>query len=376
MNEVAECAREPLEWCLTSQQQGTDDFELSVVIPTFNSAIWLPSTFAALSRALQQTPWTVEIVVVDDGSTDNTSEVLEKVALTLPYPVNVVKQSNQGRFMARWNGIQAATHEDTLIIDSRMLVHEQTFAYVEAARQRGAIPSVWNGHVITDQAAPLVGRFWEVPTFLFWGKYLSRPKPTLITAANFDSVPKGTSFLLIKKELFERACLAIWPTENAHLTSDDTKLLRHVVGETPILLDPSFSATYRPRSTVRKFLAHSWVRGTLFVDSYAGTSPLRNAVLLALVATPPVALVALGFGILTGSRAISLSLVGTALGALLAPFAVAAGRGSPAKANLSYLTFVLPFGGAFWAGLTRGVVVHRNNFRRTARVNAETQVKP
>ncbi|TFC90445.1 glycosyltransferase family 2 protein [Cryobacterium breve] len=346
---------------------------MSVVIPTFNSSRWLPSTIEALVKALALTSWNVEIIVVDDGSTDGSDRVLLEIADAIPYPLRVLHQSNQGRFLARWNGVNEARHEDVLIMDSRMLVHERTFQHLSQELARPEPPLAWNGHVVTDETAPLVGRFWEVPTYAFWGDYLSDPRPTSITAANFDRVPKGTSFLLIRKEIFKRACLDSWPEGNAHLVSDDTKILRFVAEQTPIRLDPGFSATYRPRTNLKQFLGHSWIRGTLFVDSYAGTSALRNTILIALSALPPTTLICALVLLSQGAWTLLWAVLGLGVLLLLTPAFIATARRCPPRATLSYLTFVLPFGFAFWAGLTRGIVVHRRSFLRHRELKEETR---
>lgn len=350
------------------EHNAKSQLRVSVVIPSYNSAPWLPSTLASLVRALSMTTWSAEIVVVDDGSTDETPATLAGLETPLlPYSLRVVTQENKGRFFARWEGIQAARHDLVLIMDSRLLVNANSLKHLDAALKAGATERVWNGHVATDRAAPLVGRFWEVPTYTFWGSYLKRPQVTLITLENFDRVPKGTGFLFLEKDLFARACLEAWPVENAHLTSDDTKLLRFMAAETPIRLDPDFSAIYRPRTTIKQFLAHSWSRGTLFVDSYAGTTRLRNFVLVALALLPPLVFVLIVALFVNGSAAVAWVTLGAGVLVLLVPLLVAASRGCPKKAQFSYLTFVLPFGVTFWAGLTRGIFVHRRSFRNRTR---------
>ena len=347
---------------LTDRREGEPS--LSVVIPSFNSAEWLPSTLRALESALIRTTWDVEIIVVDDGSTDDTPAVLELLSSSLSYPIRVVRQENGGRFLARWAGIQAARSEDLLVLDSRLLLDSSSLEYLESAIGANPAAKVWNGHVITDPAAPLVGHFWLVPTFLFWGDYLSKPRPTRITLENFDRVPKGTGCLIVPKQLFERASIESWPAENARLTSDDTKLLRFIATESPIQLDPRFSAVYRPRTTIRKFLAHAWERGTLFVDSYAGTTPGRNVVLVSLVVFPVIGLGVLIAAFIRRFWVLSSAIAVAGAVALAIPVALASLRGVPMRARLSYVLFVVPFGMAFVAGLARGIVVHRKSFRR------------
>lgn len=54
---------------------------VSIIVPTYNRAAFLP---AALEAALAQTWTDLEVIVVDDGSTDNTREVAERIAARDP----------------------------------------------------------------------------------------------------------------------------------------------------------------------------------------------------------------------------------------------------------------------------------------------------
>lgn len=332
--------------------------DLSVVIPSYNSATWLPSTLNALTRALAKASGLrAEVIIVDDGSTDDTREVLAGLESASPYPLRVIHQANAGRFLARWAGANAALSPTMLLLDSRVLIHEDALAFHFSEAPRA---TVRNANVVLEPSAPLVGMFWEVPTYLFWGRYLANRRPTTITPSNFDRVPKGTTCLLLPTRLFTTSCQATWPVGDPRLTSDDTRLLRHIVGVTPLQLDPRFSATYRARTTLRGFLRHSFSRGSLFVDSYWGTRVARTAALIVLAVAPPLlagTLVALAGA---GQWATFGGLAGAGLAALLAPTLVAAARGCGGRAVAAYVVLVVPFGVVFWAGLVRGVAHRRS----------------
>ena len=62
---------------------------VSAVIPTYNHAHFLGD---AINSAIDQTYPNVEILVVDDGSTDNTQEVISKFAEQVVY----IRQENRG----------------------------------------------------------------------------------------------------------------------------------------------------------------------------------------------------------------------------------------------------------------------------------------
>ena len=84
---------------------------VSVIVPTYNSARYLPE---AIDSVLGQTYRDFEIIVVDDGSTDNTQGVLARYA----EQIRVVRQSNQGSAAARNAGILAARGEFIAFLDA------------------------------------------------------------------------------------------------------------------------------------------------------------------------------------------------------------------------------------------------------------------
>lgn len=80
----------------------------SVIIPFYNRADFLPLVVEALIR--QDMP--VEIIIVDDGSKDNTSEVARK------YPVKYVFQKNSGPASARNRGFMESSSDIAAFTDS------------------------------------------------------------------------------------------------------------------------------------------------------------------------------------------------------------------------------------------------------------------
>lgn len=90
---------------------------VSVVIPAYNSERFIGET---LDRVLAQDFPDVEIIVVNDGSTDGTLKVLER------YPaLTVVNQKNAGVAAARNAGVRAASGEWVGFVDSDDLWHPQ-----------------------------------------------------------------------------------------------------------------------------------------------------------------------------------------------------------------------------------------------------------
>jgi glycosyltransferase involved in cell wall biosynthesis len=87
----------------------------TVFTPTFNRAHTLPRVYAALAG---QTYRDFEWLVVDDGSTDGTRELIEKLRAEASFPIRYFHQENQGKHIA-WNrGVDEARGQLFLLLDS------------------------------------------------------------------------------------------------------------------------------------------------------------------------------------------------------------------------------------------------------------------
>lgn len=84
---------------------------ISVIIPTYNRAAMVTD---AIDTVLAQTYRPSEIIVVDDGSTDETPETLSAYQRN----ITVIRQPNQGVSAARNRGIRAASGEFIALLDS------------------------------------------------------------------------------------------------------------------------------------------------------------------------------------------------------------------------------------------------------------------
>lgn len=94
------------------------DIKVSVIIPTYNGAHKIVSALESLSK---QTCVPEELIVVIDGSTDNTYEVVAAKKSILP-ALQILQQENQGRAGVRNTGAKAASNELLLFLDDDMIV--------------------------------------------------------------------------------------------------------------------------------------------------------------------------------------------------------------------------------------------------------------
>ena len=87
---------------------------VSIIIPAYNAAQYLPRSVAS---ALSQTHPGIEVVIVDDGSTDETGDMADRMAAQ-DTRINVVHLENRGLAEARHSGIKAATADYIVHLDA------------------------------------------------------------------------------------------------------------------------------------------------------------------------------------------------------------------------------------------------------------------
>jgi len=94
----------------------------SVVIPAYNAEEWISET---LKSVLAQTHEDLEIVLVDDGSTDRTVEIAEESLRRGRFPYRILDQPNKGAAEARNRGWQAARGSWIQFLDADDLLDPQ-----------------------------------------------------------------------------------------------------------------------------------------------------------------------------------------------------------------------------------------------------------
>ncbi|MFA7570647.1 MAG: glycosyltransferase [Sulfurimonadaceae bacterium] len=93
--------------------------KVSVIIPAYNSEKYLPR---CLDSVLAQTLTDIEVIVVNDGSTDKTEEIITQYIIK-DSRIKKINQSNKGTSSARNNGIKYAKGDYLCFVDSDDTIH-------------------------------------------------------------------------------------------------------------------------------------------------------------------------------------------------------------------------------------------------------------
>jgi glycosyltransferase involved in cell wall biosynthesis len=132
-------------------------YDVSIIIPCFKQAAYLP---AAVQSCLDRAGASVQVIVVDDGSPDDTAEVAERFGDRITF----VRQPNGGVAAARNAGLKRATGRYIAFLDADdFLLPGMVEAHLAAMRETGA-DVVCSGWQATDTAG---NKMFDLPPATF-----------------------------------------------------------------------------------------------------------------------------------------------------------------------------------------------------------------
>ena len=220
----------------------------SIVIPVFNGAATVADMLAAVVGQAAS-PDKTEIIVVDNGSTDTTREIVRR------FDVILLEESKRGPSAARNRGLRHATGDVIVHLDADTVPTRQWLAEILAP--------------FGDPETILVaGRSLSFPASTPAGRYLSRfqlydaerniARPVLPFVASMN--------LAVRRD----AALAVGGWNEDMMTSEDvdfcTRLLRRYPG--PIRYAPGALLFHRNRDTDAGLQRQAWTYGEGVADTY------------------------------------------------------------------------------------------------------------
>lgn len=92
-----------------------DNFKVSVIVPVYNASEYIGNT---LNSIINQDFDGYEIIVIDDGSTDDSLDIINRTLENIEIPYEIIHQENAGVSVARNVGIEASKGDYLVFIDA------------------------------------------------------------------------------------------------------------------------------------------------------------------------------------------------------------------------------------------------------------------
>lgn len=188
---------------------------LSVIMPVYNVEEYLP---AAIDSVLNQTFTDLELIAVNDGSTDSSLEILRQCALT-DGRLRIIDQPNAGQGAARNRGVAQARGEFLTFVDSDDIVPPRAHAHmIDSLRTSGSDFNV--GSVVRIEDGDLSNTTW-VRT-VHWTDHI---------AVTLDRFPEAMHDIICCNRMFRTQFWReeVGEFESGHAYEDHVPLLRAYV---------------------------------------------------------------------------------------------------------------------------------------------------
>ena len=163
--------------------------EISVVVPTYNRSQLLER--ALLSLFSQQTDLSFEIIVVDNNSSDATTDTVESLIAKSPVPLRLIHEPRQGNAYARNTGIEQAHAPIVAFLDDDVVADENWVSTIKATFDRAPQISFVGGRILPhwegDPPSWLTPAHWAPLALLDYGseeKMIAGSTPSGLLTAN------------------------------------------------------------------------------------------------------------------------------------------------------------------------------------------------
>lgn len=153
--------------------------EISVIIPCYNEAMRISDTVKVVDDYLKQKHFNYEIILVNDGSTDNTLDIILSLSHKYKNLYFFTSQTNRGKGFAVRQGLLMARYYSKLILDADMSVGITELYKLNWIWLRDI--KILKGQRIQVKKQPIhrifAGKCFKILVWLFTGLYMDTQSP-------------------------------------------------------------------------------------------------------------------------------------------------------------------------------------------------------
>ena len=207
-------------------RRDSDHSLVSVVIACYNGERYLQET---IESALAQSHPEVEVIVVDDGSTDGSSGIARK------FPVRYIRQENRGLTESRNVGIRMSRGDYVVFLDADDRLRPE------------AIETGLRVLAERPECAMTVGDHLFISSD---GSYLSNSRKACLQSSQYEELLKSNFIEMISTVLFRRSVLVeVGGFDTSLRVAEDYELYLRIARIYPICSHPALTAEYRLHQT-------------------------------------------------------------------------------------------------------------------------------
>ena len=228
---------------------------VSVIIPVYNEELYISHCLHSLKN---QTYKKIEIILIDDGSTDASVEIAKQ------FDVTIIKQNHRGAGTARNKGVQYSKGEIIALLDADMKYDKKYIEKLIAPILEKSAVGTFNKEELVANANSIWSRCWSINSGLPYGRRLPIKYPN--TENVFRAIQK--SYFLKTKGFNEKEGY----TDDSSLSKKLNVKSVNAVG--------AISYHYNPSSLFEVFFSARWIgRGKIYrpnIFNFLRFSPINS----------------------------------------------------------------------------------------------------
>jgi glycosyltransferase involved in cell wall biosynthesis len=178
---------------------------LSIVIPAYNESARIERTLERVMSCVEKQGWDAEVLVVDDGSTDGTPEIVHRWMKLYPRLKLVKNDGNRGKGFSVRNGLLQASGEVVMFTDADLSAPMEEAELLMAAIADGAdvaIGSRWMDKTRQTIHQPLYRRFFG--RCFNWVTRMVMGLPFKDTQCGFKAFKRPAAQIIFRLQRIER----------------------------------------------------------------------------------------------------------------------------------------------------------------------------
>ena len=249
---------------------------VSVIIPVYNTAKFLPK---CLDSVVGQTLQNLEIICIDDGSTDNSPEILREYERK-DSRVKVITKPNQGCWTARNAGLDIATGEYVAFVDSDDYLELDAYETAYNAAHAHDIDILYFGYYKDEKPRKYPAKIVDVqsttdfrkfPQFVFVWNRLYKNSMLKESGVKFEELPVLNDFAFDYMVLPWAKKLESIENVFYHYNMQNTGSITHVTKkkERSLKLIPLIVQTWREKNYLQGNEMFLFVRFLQFTNYFA-----------------------------------------------------------------------------------------------------------
>ncbi|GAA0664761.1 glycosyltransferase involved in cell wall biosynthesis [Sphingomonas insulae] len=239
--------------------------DISLLVCTRNRSPQLAATLASIDRAIHGAPHLkIEVVVVDNGSTDDTADRLTAWSAERPFPVHLVHEPRPGLARARNIAMARASGRIVAMTDDDCVLDNGYFRQLATCFADVTGPAIIGGRILLGDPAdlPVTVKLEDHPMIAPWDMFPGGFVMGANLAMTADAIARIGRF----DERFGAGARFV--------SAEDTDFLFRALGQNiPVRYDPRFTVNHHhgrrcPDEVVRLLAGYSYGDGALYAKHF------------------------------------------------------------------------------------------------------------